>query len=257
MGLFDNVKKTLAEKAGDVVKQAQNLAESAKDIDLSKSMKDLSKMGEDAFNGIVSGGAEIFDKAASAFAKKEEPNELLTPQAALKIIYYQMAADGRLDAKELEKFDEIGKDVDPEFDQHKDELLAVCDANISKETDSEYYIENLVDCIGEEVKNAQNSPEGIIHPKLLLWNLIVISETDEDYSEEEKRILRSVLRWLKIDKTVLMEMESTVQTLLAIEKEEEWLRHSDRPFAEVEKNINELAQRKSAIMQGVQALMLD
>lgn len=257
MGLFDNVKKTLTEKAGDAMKQAKNLAESAKDIDLSETMKGLSKMGEDAFNGIVSGGAEIIDKAKEALAKPEEPNELLTPEAALKIIYYQMAADGRLDDKELDKFEEIGRDVDPEFEEHKDALIDECIANISKETDPQYYIDNIVECIGSEVKDAQNSSKGIIQPKLLLWNLIAISVSDESYSEEEKRILRSVLRWLNIDKAVLFEMESTIQTLLAIEKEEEWLRSTNRTFAEVEKNMNELAQRKNAIMQGVHALLLD
>ena len=262
MGLFDNVKKKLSETAEGVINQAQNLGESMKDINLKDinlqdSLKDLSQKGADVFNDLQTGAIEMVKNVQGAFAKQEEPNELIIPEDALRMIYYVMAADGRLDGAEVSKFDEIGKDIDPKFEEHKDDLLTECAARIEKEKDPEYYIDNITDSISDAIKHSQSLSEGVIYPKLLLWNLLVISFADDEYSETEKKLLRSVLRWLNIDKSVLDEMESTIQTLYAIEKEEAWLKSTNRLFSEVEKNLNELADRRQAIMQGVQALLLD
>ena len=246
MGLFDNV-----------MNSAKKLADSAKEINLADTMKDLQKMSESALNDLKNTGTEAIKNAKEALAKKEEPNELITPQDALRIMYYLMAADGRLDEKELEKFNEIGKEVDPLFDDHKEELINECSVNIAKETDSDFYLDNLIECISTTVRHSQEIPEGDIMPKLLLWNMIALSISDEDYSIEERRILGSVVRLLDIDKSILLEMENTIQTLLALEKEEQWLRTSGRSYGEVEEHMNELADRKAAIMQGVRALMLE
>jgi hypothetical protein len=53
-----------------------------------------------------------------------------------------------------------------------------------------------------------------------------------------------------------MEMEHTIRTLMAIEQEEEWLRNSNRSYAIVESHMNELADRRNAVMRGVNALLL-
>jgi hypothetical protein len=62
---------------------------------------------------------------------------------------------------------------------------------------------------------------------------------------------------MNIDMSVMLEMEASVQTLLAIRKEEEFLKASNRKYAEVEVHMNEIADRKNVIMQSVQALMTD
>ena len=54
-----------------------------------------------------------------------------------------------------------------------------------------------------------------------------------------------------------MEMEHTIRSLIAIENEEEWLKSTDRPYKVIEERINELADRKNTIMQGVNALIAD
>lgn len=277
MGLFDNLKKTITDTAGEVMKQAQNITDQVKDIrsiedlqkkgeealegikniNVSESLKDLQKKGGEAINGIVSTSQEAVKNVQSAFAKKEEPNEMITSEDALKIFYYVMAADGRLDGTEMTKFEEIGKELNPNYEEAKDELLRECSEKISKESDPDYYVDNITECISQAVGHSHSLSEGEIPAKLLLWNLLVICFADSEYSDAEKRVLRSILRLLDIDKAVLAEMESTIHTLTALEEEEEWLRSTNRPYAEVEKHMNEISNRREAIMQGVHALMLD
>ena len=55
----------------------------------------------------------------------------------------------------------------------------------------------------------------------------------------------------------MREMEHTYSTLTAIEKEEEWLKSSDRSYKVIEERIVELSNRKNTIMQGIKALISD
>ena len=78
-----------------------------------------------------------------------------------------------------------------------------------------------------------------------------------EYSENEIRLIRNISRQMDIDSAVGKEMESTLRTLLAVEQEADWLKKSGRPYADVELHLNELADRKNAVMQGLTALLLD
>ncbi len=257
MGLFDKMKKTLEEGAENVKKATQNLSESVKDINISESVKELSKKGETAIQGLKDNSTEMIKNAREALSKKEEPNDLITNEDALKVFYFQMAADDTINVEEEQKFMEIGRDLDPDFESYKENLIQKCKESINRESDPDYYLDNITESIGEAIKHSQQTSAGTVHPKLLLWNLIAISVSDHEYLEVEKKMLRSVIRWLHIDRDVLLEMESTVQTLLALQEEEEWLRSSDRQYSEVEKHLNEISDRKVAIMRSIHALIMD
>ena len=76
-------------------------------------------------------------------------------------------------------------------------------------------------------------------------------------NKNEKRFIRYFALKTGIDGSVRMEMEQTFSTLVAIEREEVWLKSSDRPYRVIEERVNELQDRKNAIMQGVNALIKD
>ena len=105
--------------------------------------------------------------------------------------------------------------------------------------------------------NSQNSEEGNIRPTVLLWDLVSIAFAEKEYSANEKRLIRSVARTLGIDASILKEMESTIQTMTALNEEENVLKTANRRYSEVEPFINEIADRKQTIMQNMRALMLD
>ena len=96
-----------------------------------------------------------------------------------------------------------------------------------------------------------------IRGKVLLWDLMTVSYSDNEKSVAERRLIRYVAESFGIEKTICIEMDQTIQTLIAVEKEIAWLKTTDRPYLEIEARINELADRKNAIMSGVQALLAD
>ena len=90
-----------------------------------------------------------------------------------------------------------------------------------------------------------------------MWDLLTVAYSEGEYSSNEKRLLRFIAKCLGVDYAILLEMEHTVRTLLAIEAEENWLKNTDRSYAVVEERVNELTERKNTIMLGIRTLMVD
>ncbi len=267
MGVFDGIKKQVsktadavkkqtAEAAENVKKQAQKLPDSVKDINLSESVNDLKKAGGSVFEKMKNQGSSLVEKAKNARASKEA-NVLLRAEDVLRVLYYLMAADGEISPEEMEKFYEIGKDVDPAFEEHKESLVKECEDYLDKAVDADDRYDILHEHAAEAIRASQGSADGTVQPKVFLWNLLTVAFAEGDYSENEVRLIRALARVMDIDLTIAKEMETAIRTLMAIAEEEIWLKNSSRSYGEVEPHLNELADRKNAVMQGVMALMLD
>lgn len=92
-------------------------------------------------------------------------------------------------------------------------------------------------------------------PKLLVWDLLTIAYSDESYNERERKLLKYIVRKLGVDKAVFLEMESSMLTILDIEKEIAWIKTTDQPYLTIEARINELTKRKSVIFGSVKDLI--
>ena len=163
----------------------------------------------------------------------------------------------------------IGRACDQDFDSYRDSLIEECLAAARLETvyghsfvpqtpeDEEDYYNQIHDYVGDLFKEDAFYATDGVRGKILVWNLLAIAFSEGDYSANEKRLIRYIARRAGVDHTVLLEMEQTINTLNAIEKEEEWLKTTDKPYKVVGVRIDELANRKEMIMQGVNALIAD
>lgn len=189
------------------------------------------------------------DNAAAAEIKS------ISVKNALEIIYYLMAADGTVFHSEEEKFDAIGVELDPEFADNKASIISGCQAQLDKIIDSEDYYDVLQDGVEAAISDTQETSESIITPKLLVWNLLTVAYSDESYDETERKLIKYVVRKLNIDKAVFLEMESSMLTMLDIEKELAWIKTTDRPYLTIEARVNELEKRKNVVFDSVKDLI--
>ena len=256
MGLFDRVKKQLGNVTETAKKAAENLPDSVKEIDTEKALKGFRSIGGEAFQKIKNDSADLYDKAKESLQKKE-PTIYIREEDALKIMYYLMASDMSIDDEEIEMFDSIGHDLDPNYDTYRDAIINSCQAKIAGISDSEEFYDIVHEQVNSAIHDSQNSTEGNVVPRVLLWNLITIAFAENDYSTNERRLIRSVARTLEIDAAVLKEMEGAIRTMMALTEEERILRSSERKYAEVEPYMNEVADRRQTIRMNVHALMLD
>lgn len=267
MGLLNGLKKTLQESAESVKKSAENVKKTAENlpgsaknlssINMADSLNNLKTKGENTLSKLKSDGENLVTKAKDSLAGPKEANEFLRPEDALKIVYLLISSDQEISPEEEEMFESIGRDIDPEFETHKDPIREECLDCMKQAVDVNDLYDLIRDKAAAALQNSRASSEGTIQPRILLWNLISIAFADSGYVESERRMIRSMARGMDIDISVMLEMENSMQTLLALQKEETFLRNSDRKYAEVEVQVNELADRRRVIMESLGALMTD
>lgn len=174
---------------------------------------------------------------------------------ALQIIYYLMAADGTVSHSEEETFDAIGAELDPNFSASKPAIIKNCQAKLEKIIDPEDYYDVLQDGVEDAILSSNVVADTFITPKLLVWDLLTIAYSDESYDERERKLLKYIVRKLGVDKAVFLEMESSMLTILDIEKEIAWIKTTDQPYLTIEARINELMKRKAVIFESVKDLI--
>lgn len=244
----------LLRKAADTAKSAQEKAQSmVQDVKLPKI--DASEIKA----SVKEGWRKVTEKAE----KKDDPSEPAAPvarrsistESALRIFYYLMAADGKVYHDEEEKYDAIGREIDPDFAASKDGIVARCTKQLEKVIDPEDYYEVLQDGVEDAILDSRETADTFITPKLLLWDMLAIAYSDESYDDPERKLIKYTVRKLGIDKAVFLEMESSMLTLLGIEREIAWIKTTDRPYLTIEARVNELTKRKTVVFDSVKDLI--
>ena len=277
IGKLQGVAKSAADAAkeidiSEVKAKIQDAAESAvdavKDIDLSELKDKVEDTADSAVKAVKKVKLPDVD-IKNAFKKKEKEEKAadepevtdtlnitaIATRNALKIIYYLIASDGEVRKEEEEKFDSIGKELDPKFADHKEAIVKECKAQLDKVIDPQDYYDTLQDGIEDALISSRETEDSFITPRLLVWDLLTVAYSDEEYSEVERKLLKYIVRKTDIDKAVFLEIESSILTLMDVEKELEWIKTTNKPYLTIEKTVKELADRKNVIFESVKDLI--
>lgn len=238
----------------------QDAVETVKQKAAEIEMPDMKQVGDSASESIKNlfkkhDGGKPTAKAAAEDIPEPPKTVRISVRNAIKAIYFMMAADGEIYHGEEEKFDAICTELDQGFGTFKEAIIAECKAYLDKALEPEDYYDALQDGVADAL--IQNSPteESFITPKILVWNLLTVAYSDEQYNEAERRLLKFVVRKLDIDKAVFLEMESSMLTLLDLEKELAWIKTTNRPYLTIEAMVNEIVDRKNVIMESIMDLV--
>ncbi len=238
---FNKVKGTIQDAAGSVKNAAKSVV----------------KKEEDPVNGSRS------DRVKNAFEKNKEAEKddndavyrNLSIRNALKIVYYLMTVDGTVYHSEEEKFDSICEELDPESIADKEELIAECKIQLDKVVDSDDYYDVVQDGVEESILSKDNTISAPVLPKLLLWDLLTIAYSDENYDESERKLIKYFVRKFNIDKAIFLEMENSILTMMDLEKELEWIKTTDRQYKEIQETVDEVEARKKVVLDSIKDLI--
>lgn len=233
------LKKTLNEAGNATKKVAETVRDTAKEID-----KDKVK--------------EIFKKKETK--PKETPLLPVDVQkiplySALKIIYYLMSVDGSVSQKENDKFDVLGNDFVNDFAGLKEILVEECKAGLVNTIDAEDYYDVVQEAVEDLLLTPIKSEDVCVSPKFVLWNLLAFAYSDENYAEAERRLIKYFVRKLNIDKAIFLELESSLVTLMDLEKELAWIKTTDKPYLTIEAIVKELENRKRVIFESIKDII--
>lgn len=255
MAKFD-FKKLVNDSADKLKNGAQKAQEAVKEFDIKTAAGDVMTKGKDAAEYFKQKTDETVQAVSQAVRKKEEVRGFITAQGAVKLMCMMMAADGDISKQELGQLQEIGNELDEHFPEYQGKVVEECTALVEK-LDAENYREELYDVVRDVIQESLHASGATVPVKLLLWNLLVVAQSDSCYQEEEAKLIRYIARHLEIDKSIVPEMEHALRAMLAIENEMEWLKSTDRPFGTVEPVLTELAERKTTIVQAIHDLIGD
>ena len=248
------------------------MADSVKNAAQKVDVQGMADYVKEAAKKAGSAAKEGTEQVKNALAKKDKTEEqkaeedkkeieapvikAVSPINAVKIIYYLMAADGTIEAAEEEKFDLICREIDADFDSHKEQIIEVCKNQLAKVIDPDDYYDAIQDGVEESMLVGQNYERGFVTAKHLIWDLLTIAYSDDNYNEPERKLMKYIVRKLNVPKDVFLEMESSYLTVTDIEKEKAWIKTTDRPYLTIEAHVKELEKREQAIYESVKALIL-
>lgn len=177
---------------------------------------------------------------------------------AVKAFYYLMAADGEVCGGELERFAEIAGELDGEsFADYKDALIEECKAQIARAVTEDEAYDVVQEGLDEALVGGMSETLDGIPVRLLVWDMLAIAFTDDAYSELERKLILHVVRTLKMDRSVFMEMEQLIKTAASVDKVLAWIKTTDRSYAEVSPVVEELEKRRAVIVGSAKALIED
>lgn len=182
---------------------------------------------------------------------------VIEKKSAIKAFYYLMAVDGDVSDIEIDKLNEIGNEIDSEYyNEYRESVISECLAQIDTADDDEYYdviqegLDDALLCIAEDQSQG-------IALRLLVWDMLVMAFVNDEYSYEERRLIKHVVRVAKMDKSIFLEMEQLLKTAVSVDKEKERISTSDKTYAEVRPIVEELEKRQKVIMESAKALIED
>ena len=182
---------------------------------------------------------------------------VLNKRAALKIFCYLMAADGATTADEQECFQAIGTELDPDgFCEYQEQIVEEVDRQLHSGMEEEDAYELLLEGIDRELAVPVESEVGI-GVRLLVWDLLTIASSNAEYVSAERKLIKHIVRVTGMEHSVFFEMEHSMKTIIAIEKEMNWIEQSNRPYAQVRPIVDELQNRRAATMEGIRQLIQD
>lgn len=191
---------------------------------------------------------------------------------AVKLYYYLIAADGEVKQSELEKFEEIGKETDTSFVDYKDEVIEECNRQIKKVIDEDEYFEvikeGIDEVLGKDSSLMSRLMFGGIGAPLVLWNLLSIAVSDKEYAPEEQKLIRYMVRKMKLDKDIYLEMENAIKTIQNIDRTITLLSSQDKGFvikgnhleiysSAIGETVKEYTQRRDVIFNSIKELVAD
>jgi len=177
---------------------------------------------------------------------------------AMKVFYYLMAADGEVCADEWERFDNIGYEISGDtYLKYRNSMINACMKHISSASIEDDYYTVILKGIDKALRSKSNAESKVIPIRLLVWNMLVMAFSNNDYSDVEKAVITHVVHATKMDRSVFLEMEHYMKTVAAVVRENERAQASDKPYAEVRPYVVELERRHKVILESATALIED
>jgi hypothetical protein len=177
----------------------------------------------------------------------------------LKIAYLFLAIDGQTDEALLSNFDLLGQKFD-DFASARGKIIRWGKQSLTQSIDGK----DRDDVISEKIIKLAD-PQPYSYPvhfakdkaecKQCLWMLVNLAWHDGGCSDKKKKLLRTLMRKWNIDKSVLLEMEDTAETLSILDHYRTWVKTTEEPYGFIDAVVKELDKNQQEIAENIADLV--
>jgi hypothetical protein len=172
----------------------------------------------------------------------------------LKIAYFFLSVDRPINETDIKKIDELGNGIE-EYAKIKEAIFGECDKALSQSFDDDDRFDVVLEGI---LKAEKTSSVGWVEKavqKKCLWVLVNLAFYDGSYTENEKRLIRSLMRKWEIDKSILVEMEDSAETLVDLDRHRTWIKTTNYPYEHLDAVVKELDKNQHELVNNISLLM--
>lgn len=183
---------------------------------------------------------------------------MISKKSAVMLFYYLIAVDKNVSDEELDTYESIANEIDPNsFSSYSESIAEEYRNQISKMIDEEDFYDIILEGVDIALHNPLGEDEQGVSSRYLLWNLLVVAYCDDEYSNEERRLIKHIVRVLNIENDVFLEMEQLMKANVAVGNELETIEKSDKPYNEIRPMVEELEKRREVIVTSAKTLIED
>ena len=180
-------------------------------------------------------------------------------KSALRIFYYLIYVDGIINDDEIVEFDDIVLNSvnTSDVDKIRQSTVDYCIKRIGDISDKQ----RLYDFVYGEVNNELNiygrhvswdhnmckAGDTIVSPQWFIWNLLTLAVSDNEYLDNENRIIDMAVKKVGLDEDIYMQFDMLIRTAKDVFKELEWIKESDKSYNEIDIIVKELENKISII----------
>lgn len=169
----------------------------------------------------------------------------------LKVIYYLISSDRKVEDSEMEKFNELIKKYSS-LSSANQNIIFECEKQLEKSFDSSDYADVLKEGIDECLRASYFDEQG---KRNLVWMLVNVAFSDNDYSDTEINLIRYVVRKLDMDKSYLAEMEDSVKALVALQNKKSWAENCGKSYNDVKAIIDTIEKDREILTESITNLV--
>lgn len=183
----------------------------------------------------------------------------LRKDVQLKIYYLYMMADGQCTQGENDKFMSICESMGTEETARK-EIISFCQ-EVVHSTDSDnsskviHEITKLLDDQGSSFFLFGSINRDKKTQAKVIWTLINLGYSDDRYSDPEQKVIAFLADYWKMDNAVLSDMTDTAETILALTKQKEWIKTTNKPYDMISNFISEIDENINQLFQNIEILI--
>lgn len=187
-------------------------------------------------------------------------------RSALRVYYYVMYVDGLITEDEVSAFDEILNVTikDEDISCIKSSIISDCRKKIKDIKEKKQLYSKIYDEVNYELNQYGRYDSDImaytseyVKPEWFVWNLLTIAFSDEEYIDEEDRIINLVVRKMGLSKDKFDEFYMLIKCASLIEKEKKWITTTDKTEDEIQNVISVLDSDLKSIKKQVNLIVYE